>query len=56
MERALPEEALHKCSDVEADLCPERLVVRLKDHPLRPAVKTFLEEERGAPHRNVFPL
>ena len=39
LERALPEEALHERADVEPDLRPERLVVRLEHHPLRAAIE-----------------
>src|SRR5262249_31992225 len=53
---ALPEEVLHERADVEPDLRPKRLVVRLEDHPLRAAIKALFDEERRAPHRDVFPL
>ena len=54
LEGALPEQVVHERADVEPDLRPERLVVRLEHHPLRAAVETFFEEERRAAHRNVF--
>ena len=47
---------MHEGAEVEPDLRPKRLVVRLEDDPLGPAVKRFLDEERHPPHRNVFPL
>ena len=50
LERALAKEALHEGADVEPDLCPERLIVRLKDNPLRAAIERFLEEQRRPPH------
>ena len=39
LKRALAEKALHKCADIEPDLRPKRLIVRLKDDPLRPAIE-----------------
>src|SRR6266702_6282427 len=56
LERALPEERVHEGADVEADLRPKRLVVWLEDDPLQPAIEAFLDEERGAPDRNVLVL
>src|SRR5262249_6223550 len=53
---ALPEEVLHERANVEPDLRPKRLVVRLEDHPLRAAIKALFDEERRAPHWDVFPL
>src|SRR2546425_7825432 len=38
LEGALPEEIVHECADVQPDLRPERLVVRLEHHPLEPSV------------------
>src|SRR6476646_3843321 len=34
LERPLAEEAVHEDADVQADLGPERLVIRLEDDPL----------------------
>ena len=56
LERALAEQVVHERADVQPDLRPERLVVGLEDHPLQPAVQAFLDEERGAAHRDVFVL
>ena len=56
LERALAEQVVHEGADVEADLRPQRLVVRLEHHPLEAAVEAFLEEERQAAHRDVLPL
>src|ERR1043166_9080631 len=56
LERPLAEEAVHERAEVQADLRPERLVVRLEDHPLRAAVETLFEIERQAADRNVLPL
>ena len=39
LEGALAEEVLHKGTDVEPDLGPQRLVVGLEDHPLRAAIQ-----------------
>ena len=41
LEGALPEEALHEGAEVEPDLGPERLVVRLENHPLGAADRDF---------------
>ena len=56
LERALAEKALHECADVQSDLCPKRLIVRLKDNPLCPTIEAFLEKERRPPDRDIFPL
>src|SRR5215216_6285528 len=56
LERALPEQGLHEGADVEPDLRPERLVVRLEHDPLRPAVQALLDVEREPPDRHVLPL
>src|SRR4051794_19080952 len=41
LERALAEERLHEGADVEPDLHPQRLVVRLEHHPLSAAEQAF---------------
>ena len=51
LERALAEQVLHEGADVQPDLRPQRLVVRLEHHPLRAAVQALLEEQREAAHR-----
>src|SRR5215212_1907391 len=56
LEGALPEQRLHEGADVEPDLGPQRLVVRLEHDPLRPAVQALLDVEREPPDRHVFPL
>ena len=56
LERALSEEALHERADVEPDLRPKRLIVRLKNNPLCAAKEALLEKERRPPDRDVFPL
>src|SRR6185312_127657 len=56
LECALDEQAVHEGTDVEADLRPQRLVVGLEHHPLGAAEYALLDEQRRAPHRNVFPL
>ena len=56
LERALAEQVVHEGADVEPDLRPQRLVVGLEDDPLRAAVEALLDEERGAPHRDVLLL
>ena len=47
---------VHERADVEPDLRPQRLVVRLEHDPLRAAVQALLEEEREPPDRDVLPL
>src|SRR5262249_12540730 len=56
LEGALLEQTLHKGAEVEADLGPQRFVVRLKDNPLSAAEKALLEEEGEAADGNVLPL
>src|SRR5262245_53282574 len=56
LERALAEEVLHEGAHVEPDLRPQRLVVGLEHHPLRPAEEALLEEEREAADGHVLPL
>src|SRR5437763_7350398 len=56
LEGALTEEALHEGAEVQPDLRPERLVVRLEHDPLGTAVHALLEEQRRAPDRHVLPL
>src|SRR5690606_1132256 len=46
LERALAEQGLQERPDVQPDLRPQRLVVRLEHDPLRPPVETLLEEQR----------
>src|SRR5262249_49572116 len=46
LERALAEQIVHKCASGDADLRPERLIVRLKDRELQAAVETLLDEQR----------
>ena len=56
LEGALAEQVLHEGADVEADLRPQRLVVRLEDHPLRAAIEALLDEQRqcGGPGRTCI--
>src|SRR5690606_1426016 len=56
LEGALPEKVLHEGADVQADLGPERLVVRLEDDPLRSAEQRLLDEQGSAANRNVLPV
>src|SRR5205085_5207394 len=56
LERALEEESLHEGADIEADLAPERRVVRLEDNPLCAVVEAGFDVERETPDRYVFPL
>src|SRR4030095_11717370 len=56
LECALSEQVMHKGPHVEADLSPQRRVIWLEDYPLESAIKTLLDEQRRAPHRNEFPF
>src|SRR5262249_8828565 len=56
LERPLAKQILHKRADVEADLRPQRLVVRLEDHPLRAAIQALLDEKGRAADGNVLPF
>src|SRR5207249_175674 len=56
LEGALPEKIVHERSDIEANLRPKRLVVRLENHPLSASIETLLDVERGSTHRDVFVL
>ena len=56
LERTLPEEVVHERADVQTNLRPQSLVIRLEDHPLRAAIETFLDEQRRATDGNVFPF
>src|SRR5215211_4939143 len=56
LERALAEQVLHERAEIQAQLRPERLVVRLEDGPLAAAVEAFLDEQREPPHGHVLPL
>ena len=56
LEGALAEEAVHEGADVEPDVGPERLVVRLKHDPLGAAIERLLEEQGQPPDRDVFPF
>ena len=47
---------VHEGADVEPDLRPQRLVVRLEHHPLRAAEQALLDVQRQPAHRDVFPL
>src|SRR5215212_8382362 len=53
---ALAEEVLHEGADVQPYLSPQRLVVRLEDHPLQVAIQGLLEEQGEPPHGDVLPL
>src|SRR5262245_44533054 len=46
LERALTEQVVHKCASGDADLRPERLIVRLKDRELQTAIETLFDEQR----------
>src|SRR5215218_10932026 len=56
LERALAEQVLHERAEIQAQLRPERLVVRLEDRPLASAVEALLDVQRKPPHRHVLPL
>src|ERR1051325_8485598 len=43
LERALPEQVVQKRTDIESNLRPERLVVRLENHPLQSSEKALFQ-------------
>src|SRR5215213_1388749 len=54
LKSALAEEVLHESSDVQANLRPERLVIRLEDDPLGPAIEALFKEEDQTPYGHVL--
>ena len=56
LEGTLAEEVLHEGPDIEANLLPERFVIRFEYDPLRAAVEGFFYEQGQSAHRDVFPL
>src|SRR6185295_4893191 len=56
LECALSEQVMHERTDVESNLRPQRLVVRLEDHPLQRAIERLFDEKGRAPHRDVLPF
>src|ERR1700741_3643462 len=50
----LPKEVLHEGTDIEANLGPERFIVRLEDDPLRSPVEAFFDKQSESPDGNVF--
>jgi len=52
----LAEEVVHEGADNKPQLCPKGFIVWLENRPLRPAVQTFFDKERGAPHMDILPL
>jgi hypothetical protein len=53
---SLAKQVVHESPYVETYLCPQRLVVGLKDYPLQSTVKALFNEERSPPHWQVFVL
>ena len=47
---------MHEGADVEADLGPQRFVVRFEHNPMQTPKQTFLDEQRRAPHGEVVPF
>jgi hypothetical protein len=47
---------LHKCADVQSELRPQRLVVRVEHRPRVAAVEAFFEEYRRAADREILPV
>ena len=56
LEGALAEQVVHEGADVEPDLRPQRLVVRLEHHPLQAAIEALLDVEREPADRDVLVL
>src|SRR5215471_5712127 len=55
-EGALPEQRLHEGGHVQAELGPERFVVRLENRPLGAAEQALLDHQRKPAHGDVLPL
>ena len=53
LESPLPEKAMHEGTDIEPDLRPQGLVIRLENDPFGASVKAFLDKEGDPPHRDV---
>src|SRR6266852_95621 len=56
LEGALAEQVVHERADVQPDLRPQRLVVRLEHHPLRTAIETLFDVERESADGDVLVL
>src|SRR5262249_54459475 len=56
LERPLTEQAVHERPEVQPDLRPQPLVVRLEDDPFRAFVEALLDVQRRSPNRYVFPF
>src|SRR5262245_53931539 len=54
LEGALAEQVVHERADVQADLRPQRFVVRLEHHPLQAAIQALFEVQRQAAHRHIL--
>src|SRR5207248_6692858 len=56
LERTLHKEVVHKRAHVQANLCPQWLIVRFKDDPLRSSIETLFDVEGCATNGDVLPL
>src|SRR6266851_3205914 len=56
LECSQAEQIMHERADIEANLRPQRLVVRLENDPLQAAIQAFLDKEGCAANGDVFPL
>ncbi len=56
LECALPEQVAQERTNIEADLRPQRLIIRFEDNPLGAAVQALLDVERKAADGDVLPL
>ena len=51
LESSLAEQPIQESADIQTQLGPQRLIVRLENCPLRSAIERLLEKQREAPHR-----
>src|SRR5205814_8883400 len=53
---ALSELIVHERTDVETNLGPQRLVIRLEHDPFRPPEQALFDEQSHSANREVFPF
>src|SRR5439155_2539795 len=56
LERALQEQALHECADIQANLAPQGRVVGFEDYPLRTFIEAGFDVKRQTADGNVLPF
>jgi hypothetical protein len=56
LKRPLAKKVMHEGTDIEPDLRPQGLIVRLKYDPLCTAKEAFFDEQGRTSDRDIFPL